>query len=630
VEDDMQPLNQETLSSLSASVPIPAYDRDRVRTGIVHIGVGGFHRAHEAMYLDRLLEQGKAEDWGICGVGVLPSDRRMAEVMAAQDGLYTLVVKHPDGTLEPRVVGSIVEYLLAPDDPEAVVERMADEATRIVSLTVTEGGYNVSPVTGEFDATAPDVLADLQPGAVPRTAFGLITEALVRRRQRGLPPFTVVSCDNIQGNGDVARRSFSAFAGLRDPELGAWVDREVPFPNSMVDRITPATTDEDREEVRQRFGVDDGWPVVCEPFAQWVLEDRFSLGRPPLEDAGVQLVEDVEPYELMKLRLLNASHQALAYFGYLAGYRLVHEAAQDPLLQRLLLGYMEEEATPTLRPVPGIDLGEYRENLIVRFSNPAVRDTLARLAFDGSERIPKWLLPVIRENLATGGEIRRSAAVVASWARYCGASRRTRSRSSPTETCSGTWSTTSGSPPTTGWRWPPCTSVEPGPPSRHWWTTRTSCPPPRRAAPGSRVDARARRTRPQQEQPDARGSKSCTRPRTSWLTLQQVRRSSRSRARPRWTLDFMPETETSARRAASTWERPRSSTSSRAAACSGGSFASIGCRHVASSVSAVRSSSSSSSSSWAGSSGPGKSSTGSSRRLLASRWWSVIALRASV
>jgi mannitol 2-dehydrogenase len=274
-------------------------------------------------------------------------------------------------------------------------------------------------VTGQFDATAADVVADLQPGAVPRTTFGLVTEALVRRRRRGLPPFTVVSCDNIQGNGDVARRSFTAFAGLRDPEFGAWVDREVPFPNSMVDRITPGTTDEDREEIRQRFGIDDGWPVVCEPFTQWVLEDRFSLGRPPLEDAGVQVVEDVEPYELMKLRLLNASHQALAYFGYLAGYRLVHEAAQDPLFQRLLLGYMEEEATPTLRPVPGIDLGEYRENLVERFSNPAIRDTLARLAFDGSERIPKWLLPVIRENLATGGEIRRSAAVVASWARYC-------------------------------------------------------------------------------------------------------------------------------------------------------------------------------------------------------------------
>jgi mannitol 2-dehydrogenase len=418
-EDDMHPLDQKTLSSLSASVSTPSYDRDGLRTGIVHIGVGGFHRSHEAMYIDRLLEQGKARDWGICGVGVLPSDRRMAEVMEAQDGLYTLVVKHPDGTLEPRVVGSIVEYLLAPDDPDAVVEKMADEATRIVSLTVTEGGYNFSPVTGEFDATAPDVAADLQPGAVPRTTFGLVTEALVRRRARGLAPFTVVSCDNIQGNGDVARRSFTAFAGLRDPEVGAWVDREVPFPNSMVDRITPATTDEDRNEVRERFGIEDGWPVVCEPFTQWVLEDHFSLGRPPLEDAGVQLVEDVEPYELMKLRLLNAGHQALAYFGYLAGHRLVHEAAQDPLFQRLLLGYMEEEATPTLRPVPGIDLAEYRENLIERFSNPAVRDTLARLAFDGSERIPKWLLPVIRENLAAGGEIRRSAAVVAGWARYC-------------------------------------------------------------------------------------------------------------------------------------------------------------------------------------------------------------------
>jgi mannitol 2-dehydrogenase len=415
----MQPLNERSLPSLPGSVSRPTYDRSRVQTGIVHIGVGAFHRSHQAMYIDRLLEQGKAQDWGICGVGVLPSDRTMAEVMAAQDGLYTLVVKHPDGNLEARVVGSIVQYLLAPDDPEAVIEKMAAESTRVVSLTVTEGGYNFSAVTGEFDAANPDVVHDLQPGVTPRTAFGLVTEALVRRRQRGLAPFTVVSCDNIQGNGDVARRSFTAFAGLRDQELGSWMEQEVSFPNSMVDRITPVTTDEDREEVRRRFGVDDGWPVVCEPFTQWVLEDRFTLGRPPLEDAGVQVVEDVEPYELMKLRLLNAGHQALAYFGYLAGYRLVHEAAQDPLFQRFLLGYMEEEATPTLRPVPGIDLGEYRKKLIERFSNPAVRDTLARLAFDGSERIPKWLLPVIRENLAAGGEIRRSAAVVASWARYC-------------------------------------------------------------------------------------------------------------------------------------------------------------------------------------------------------------------
>jgi mannitol 2-dehydrogenase len=400
-------------------VSAPTYDRSRVRPGIVHLGVGAFHRSHQAMYVDRLLEQGEAQDWGICGVGVLPSDRRMAEVMAAQDCLYTLVVKHPDGTLEARVVGSIVEYLLAPDDPEAVIERMAAESTRIVSLTVTEGGYNFSAVTGEFDAANPDVVHDLQPGAARRTSFGLVTEALVRRRERGLAPFTVVSCDNIQHNGDVARRSFSAFAGLRDPELGSWMEQEVFFPNSMVDRITPATTDDDREDVRRRFGIDDGWPVVCEPFTQWVLEDRFSLGRPPLEDAGVQVVDDVEPYELMKLRLLNASHQALAYLGHLAGYRLVHEAAQDSLFRQFLLGYMEEEATPTLRPVPGVDLAEYRRNVVDRCSNPAIRDTLARLAFDGSERLPKWLLPVITENLATGGEIRRSATVVAGWARYC-------------------------------------------------------------------------------------------------------------------------------------------------------------------------------------------------------------------
>jgi mannitol 2-dehydrogenase len=342
----------------------------------------------------------------------------MAEVMAAQDCLYTLVVKHADGTFEPRVVGSIVEYLLAPDDPDAVVEKMAAETTRIVSLTVTEGGYNVDPVTGQFDGADPAVVHDLQPGAAPQTSFGLVVEALARRRDRGLPPFTVVSCDNIQHNGDVARRSFTAFAALRDRDLADWIDQEVPFPSSMVDRITPATTDDDRAEVARHVGVDDQWPVVCEPFTQWVLEDRFRLGRPPLEDAGVQLVDDVEPYELMKLGLLNAGHQALAYLGRLAGYRLVHDAAQDPLFQRFLLGYMEQEATPTLRPVPGIDLDDYRKNLIARFSNSAISDTLARLAFDGSERLPKWLLPIVRQNLATGGQVRRSAAVVAGWARY--------------------------------------------------------------------------------------------------------------------------------------------------------------------------------------------------------------------
>jgi mannitol 2-dehydrogenase len=384
-----------TLST--ASVPRPSYDRSRVTAGVVHFGVGGFHRAHQAMYHDRLMNDGKALDWGICGVGVMPGDRQMKEALDAQDGLYTLVVKHADGTYEPRVIGSIVEYLFAPDDPEAVIEKLASSATRIVSLTITEGGYGVDPGS---------------------PAFELITEGLRRRRERGVEPFTIMSCDNLQGNGHLSRRAFTEFASLRDPELGEWIAREVRFPNSMVDRITPVTTDEDRAEVHERFGVDDRWPVVCEPFTQWVLEDSFSLGRPPYEEAGVQVVQDVEPYELMKLRLLNASHQALCYFAYLDGYRLVHEAAQDPLYRAFLRGYMDEEGTPTLSPVPGVDVEAYKATLIERFSNPEVRDTIARLCAESSDRIPKWLLPVVRSQLASGGSVARSAAVVASWARY--------------------------------------------------------------------------------------------------------------------------------------------------------------------------------------------------------------------
>ena len=424
----VQPLNARTLPYWSDRLPVPAYDRDLVTPGVVHFGVGGFHRAHQAMYHDRLMAGGlmtdarmtgsRALDWGICGVGVMPSDRRMQQVLDAQDCLYTLVLKHSDGSYEPRVIGSIVEYLFAPDDPEAVVKKLAAESTRIVSLTVTEGGYNIDDVTGNFDVSNPAVLRDLEPNATPRTIFGLITAALARRRDHGIAPFTVMSCDNLQDNGKVAQRAFSAFARLKDPDLGDWVEHEVRFPDSMVDRITPVTTDADRGEIRYRFGLDDQWPVVCEPYTQWVLEDAFTAGRPPYEDAGVQLVGLVKPYELMKLRLLNGSHQALRYFAYLTGYRLVHEAAQDPLFRAFLLGYMQQEAAPTLPPVPGVDLDAYQHLLLERFANPQVRDTIARLCAYSSDRIPKWVLPVIRQQLAAGGEIKRSAAVVASWARY--------------------------------------------------------------------------------------------------------------------------------------------------------------------------------------------------------------------
>ncbi|SDK99152.1 mannitol 2-dehydrogenase [Franzmannia pantelleriensis] len=414
----MTALDTTTLSSLPADVERPRYDRGAVSAGIVHIGVGGFHRAHQAMYLDTLMNQGEALDWGIVGVGVMPGDKRMQQALAAQDHLYTLVVKHPDGHYEPRVIGSMIDYLFAPDDPEAVIQRMVDPAIRIVSLTVTEGGYNFHSVSGEFDLDNPQIQADLATPSRPSTTFGLVVEALVRRRAQGIPPFTLMSCDNIQGNGEVAKQMFSAYARARDPELGEWLAAEVAFPNSMVDRITPVTSTADIDELAARFGVEDAWPVVCEPFTQWVLEDHFDAGRPALEQAGVQVVEDVEPYELMKLRLLNASHQALCYFGYLAGYRYAHEVCQDPLFVEFLLGYMREEGSPTLAPVPGVDLERYRLTLIERFANPEVKDTLARLCAESSDRIPKWLVPVIREQLARDGKIRRSAAVVASWARY--------------------------------------------------------------------------------------------------------------------------------------------------------------------------------------------------------------------
>jgi len=390
-------LNNASLPEIG--IAKPSYDRGEITVGIVHFGVGGFHRAHQAMYLDRLLSEGKAKEWGICGVGVLPGDRKMASVMDDQDGLYTLILMNPDGSRDARVIGSIVDYKFAPDDPEAVVELIAAPTTRIVELTITEGGYAV-------DDAGPD------------SVFGLVTAALARRKERGLPSPTIVSCDNIEGNGDVARKAFTSYAERTQPELAEWMQANTRFPNSMVDRITPVTTPDVIENLSADHGVEDEWPVAAEPFTAWVLDDDFSDGRPPYEDVGVLLVEDVTPYELMKLRLLNAGHQALCYFAYLAGYRLVADAAGDPLFAKFLLEYMDTEATPTLMPVPGIDLPKFKQTAIERFANPGVRDTIVRLCFGSSDRIPQWLVPVIKENLRSGEPVRLSAATVASWARY--------------------------------------------------------------------------------------------------------------------------------------------------------------------------------------------------------------------
>jgi mannitol 2-dehydrogenase len=412
--------------SVADRIPAPGYDRSQLRVGIVHFGVGGFHRSHQAMYLDRLLSSddtsGAALAWGICGVDLMPADAPKKTAFAAQDGLYTLVLKHPDGGTEPRVIGSIARYLYAPHEPDEVFAVLTAPATRIVSLTITEGGYNINQVTGEFDVASPavaaDLAADLAAGAAPATVFGFVVEALRRRRAAGLPPFAVLSCDNLQGNGDLARATFAAFADHTDASLGSWIRKRVPFPNSMVDRITPVTVPADIDRLAADYGVRDALTVVSEPFTQWVLEDSFPRGRPPWQRCGVQLVGDVTPYELMKLRLLNASHQAMAYAGYLAGYRYAHEVAADPVFAEFLLGYMTAEARPTLAPVPGVDLDDYIATLLTRFGNRAIADTLARLAAWSSDRIPKWLVPVITANLASGGELARSAAIVASWARY--------------------------------------------------------------------------------------------------------------------------------------------------------------------------------------------------------------------
>ena len=412
----MTALSSAALPTLSASVP--TYDRQAASVGIVHFGFGNFHRSHVAMYLDRLMEAGQGLDWGICGVGVLEQDAAMRDVMRDQDCLFTLVVRHPDGSLEPRVVGSVLEYLYGPDDAAAVHRRLDDPAVRIVSLTVTEGGYLKNPGTGDFDAGNPAVVHDLAHPEDPRTAFAYVVEGLRRRRDAGAAPFTVLSCDNLQGNGDYARQAVVGFARLTDPELATWIDTSVSFPNCMVDRITPSTTDADREAVHREFGIEDAWPVPAEPFTQWIVEDHFPTGRPALESVDVQFVDDVRPYELMKLRLLNASHQAIAYFGTPLGYVLVDDALSDDRLRTYLERYMADEAAPTLGELPGIDLEGYLATLIERFSNPRMRDTLVRLATDGSNRMPTFTLPVIRENREAGRPIRLGAAMVAAWAHY--------------------------------------------------------------------------------------------------------------------------------------------------------------------------------------------------------------------
>ncbi len=410
----MPRLSQNLLPQIA--VPRPAYDRLGLITGIVHFGVGGFHRAHQAVYLDDLLNAGKAREWGICGVGLLGDDARMRDALVPQDSLYTVVTRDKGGD-KARVVGSLTGYLLAPNDPERVLEMLVRPSTRLVTLTITEGGYNTDFQSGQFDLSHPDIVHDLAHPTRPASVFGFLAEGLARRRRAGLAPFSILSCDNIQSNGTVIARCMHMFAGQRDPDLARWIEENVAFPSCMVDRITPQTTDAERALVQTEFGIDDAWPVVCEPFRQWVIEDTFSNGRPPLEDVGAQMVRDVRPYETMKLRLLNAGHSALGYLGWLAGYRTIDRVASDPQFQAYLREMWDSEVSPLLQPVPGVDLDEYKATLLTRFANPRIADQVSRICGDGSSKMPKFLLPSLHEQLARNGPHRALTLATASWLR---------------------------------------------------------------------------------------------------------------------------------------------------------------------------------------------------------------------
>jgi fructuronate reductase len=405
-------LSRTTLADLPASVEKPGYDPAGIAVGIVHLGLGAFHRAHQAVFTDAILQQDAA--WGICGVSLRNPDSR--DALAPQDNVYTLAVR--DGDKETlRVIGSIAETLVAPEAPERVLARMSDPAVRIVSLTVTEKGYCHNPATGELDEAHPDIVHDLAHPQRPRSAPGFIVEALSRRRAAGIPPFTLLSCDNLPANGRTLKRIVARLAALRDRQLGEYAGA-IACPSTMVDRIVPATTDADRSAVSRTLGVADAWPIVTEPFSQWVLEDDFPAGRPAWEKAGAVFSKDVTPFELMKLRLLNGSHSALAYLGFLAGAATVAEAMILPDMEKLIERMMAEEVTPTLPNLPGFDLPAYRRALRQRFHNKALHHRTAQIAMDGSQKLPQRLLNTIRNRLKAGAPFERLALGVAAWMRY--------------------------------------------------------------------------------------------------------------------------------------------------------------------------------------------------------------------
>jgi mannitol 2-dehydrogenase len=409
-------LRNSTLAQLGAQIIRPTYDRSRTFPGLVHIGVGAFNRSHLAVYLDDLLTRGEAVRWGEFGVGLLPWDREIHAGLAEQDYLYSLMALET-GQETLRVIGSLAGHVYAPEATETVLQRMVADECAIVSLTVTEGGYFIEDATGRVLLEHQDLRHDLEHPGAPKSWLGYVTEAAERRMKLGRAPFTLLSCDNVHGNGAIARKSLLAFAEARSGALAKWIETNITFPNSMVDRITPRTTDENRATIEERFGVHDRVPVVAESFRQWVLEDTFVSGRPAFEYVGAQMTTDVAPYEKMKMRLLNGGHSTLGYLGDLLGHSFISEAAADPLLRRLLIAFMAE-VKPTVPPLPGIDLDEYTTTVVKRFTNTAIRDQVARICCEGCAKISKFIVPTLGDLLKAGRTPRVLPLVVAGWMHY--------------------------------------------------------------------------------------------------------------------------------------------------------------------------------------------------------------------
>ncbi len=411
-------MDNPLMAAIGLAIARPAYDRRQVKPGIAHLGVGNFHRAHQAWYVDRLLGNAANRPWGILGIGVLDTaaERDKALALQAQEGLYTLTICPPDAPPSTRLIGSIVAYRHAPADPEAALGALADPAIRIVSLTITEGGYNLD-AEGRFRLEQPSVTHDLA-GGTPRTAFGLVTEALRRRRESGAGPFTVLSCDNLMHNGATARAAFLGFARARDASLADWIEQAVSFPNSMVDGIAPVVTPDDAARLNAQSGAADRAPVFREDFTQWVLEDAFCAGRPDLAAVGVQFTDAIAPYELVKLRMLNAGHSMMALPSMLLGHVLVHEAMRDEAVATLLEQFLSRDAAPHLSAPPGMAVESYAALILRRFANPAIRDQVGRVAGQSSAKLPAFLRETTRAVLAGTHVSVRIAFLLASFAEY--------------------------------------------------------------------------------------------------------------------------------------------------------------------------------------------------------------------